>query len=197
MTRTSTAGRRSTDRRFTPVALTAMLILLSVLVAAAWELTGTSAEGPIVEILAPTQGRVGEAVELTLIVRNVSNVGGYQARALFDASTARFGGINHSSGDVAATGRFVQTIGPGEIAGGASFGMYSCATRSCDATTSKPVTSGASGDVTLGTISILPDAAGSLTIVISGLRIADTSGVDIPIAHDSLTITISVTDEGE
>jgi hypothetical protein len=168
-----------------------------VALAALWGLAGTSAEGPTFHVLAPEQARVGIPIELTVTVSNASDVGGYQARVLFDTGSAHLEGVSHANGAIAALGRYVQTLGPIEIDGGASFGVLSCATQECDAGYGKPVTSGASGDITLGTVSIVADKPGQLTIDLTGLRLASTSGADIPVTGTSQTLSVYVTDELE
>lgn len=189
--------RRSAQRRPAVIVLTAMLVLLTVLLAAIWGLRGTLADGPTLHVGAPEQVLVGTPIELTLQIHNAADVGGYQARVLFDSSVAHIEGVSHSGSDLAASGRFVQTLGPHELDSGATFGAFSCASRNCDDSATKSGGAGVSGDITLGTVSIVPNSPGQLTIDLSGLRLSGTNGGEIPVNGGSMSITVYVTDELE
>lgn len=168
-----------------------ILIILAAIVAGFWRLSDTSAEGPVFEISAPQQVEVGQPIELTLVVRNASGIGGYQSRLLFDTSRAHFSGVDHSANQIAAIGRYVQTLGPNEFDGGISFGLYSCPVDECGAT-GKPVDRGADGDLDLATISITPDQPGPLSLELTGLRFSDASGAEVAVETSALVVVVDV-----
>lgn len=193
--RGSGATRRPGEgRRPLTIALTVLLILLSVLLAANWGLSGANADGPSLSVSSPEQARAGEPIDVALILHNASDVGGYQVRASFGPLPARLEGVSHSDSSIAMLGRFIQTIGPLEQSGGASWGMFSCAGADCS---SAGKGDGASGDVVLGTFTVVADGTGPLTISLSGLRLSDASGVPIALANDAASVTVFVTEEQE
>lgn len=160
-----------------------LLIVGVALAAASWRLSATSAEGPVLEVSVPEQVEVGQTIDIMLVVRNASGIGGYQGKLLFDTSRARFSGLDHSANELAALGRFIQALGPNEFDGGVSFGLYSCPVDACG-NTGKPVNRGAEGDLHLATVSVTPEQPGPLSLELSELRFSDSAGfvvsVEIP-----------------
>ena len=167
------------------------LIIVVAILAGFWRFSDTSAEGPVLEVSAPEQVEVGQPIELTLVVRNASGIGGYQSRLLFDTSKAHLSGVDHSANDLAAIGRYIQTLGPNEFDGGISFGLYSCPVDECG-TTGKPVDRGADGDLNLATIRVTPDQPGPFSLELSDLRFADASGAEITVETTTLVVVVDV-----
>ena len=183
------------DNRVSRIAIT-LLIVVAAITAGVWRLTGTSAEGPTLEISYPAQAEVGGTIEISLLVRNASGIGGYQTRLLYDTSAAHLAGVDHAGNGIAGLGRFVQTLGPNEFDGGASFGLYSCPLDECNSG-GKPVDRGADGDVSLATIYVTPDQAGTLTLEFSSLRFTDASGSEVDVQTGSLTLSVNVVEGQE
>jgi len=167
------------------------LIVVAALLAGFWRFSDTSAEGPVLEILAPQQVEVGQPIELTLVVHNASGIGGYQPRLLYDTSRAHFSGVDHSGNQLAAIGRYIQTLGPNEFDGGVSFGLYSCPVDECGST-GKPVDRGADGELILATVLVTPDQPGPLSLELSDLRFSDASGAEVAVDATSLVVVVDV-----
>jgi len=184
------SAKRSSPGWFVRLGI-AFLIIGVALASASWRLTVTSAEGPVLDVTAPEQAEVGQPIDLTLVVRNASGIGGYQGKLLFDTSRARFSGVDHSANQLAAIGRFIQALGPNEFDGGVSFGLYSCPVDACGET-GKPVDRGADGELHLVTISVTPEQPGPLSLELSGMRFSDASGAEISVDTPSLIVAINV-----
>jgi hypothetical protein len=168
-----------------------LLIILAAILAGFWRFSDTSAEGPVLEISAPQQVEVGQPIELTLVVHNASGIGGYQSRLLFDTSRAHFSGVDHSGNQLAAIGRYIQTLGPNEFDGGVSFGLYSCPVDECG-TTGKPVDRGADGELNLVTIVVTPDQPGPFSLELSDLRFSDASGAEVAVEAATRVVVVDV-----
>lgn len=165
--------------------------MLAAVTAGIWRFSDTSAEGPTLEISAPAEVEVGRPVEVTVVVRNASGIGGYQTRLLYNSAEAHLSGVDHSNNDIARLGRFTQTLGPNEFEGGASFGLYSCPVDECGSN-GKPVDQGADGDLNLATISIVPDQPGILTFEFTDLRFSDAAGNEIAVDTGVLSLSVNV-----
>ncbi len=182
--------RRANSNRLLRFGIT-LLIIIVALLSGFWRLSDISAEGPILDVSAPAQVEVGQPIELTLVVRNASGIGGYQSRLLFDTSRAHLSGVDHSANELAAIGRFVQTLGPNEYDGGVSFGLYSCPVDECGAT-GKPVDRGADGELNLVTVRVTPDQPGPFSLELSDLRFSDASGTEVSVETSTLVVVVDV-----
>lgn len=188
------SARQTKLRRIDERILRGLIVILVVLVAITggiWRLSGTSAEGPTLEIIAPAEVQVGHPVDISIVVHNASGIGGYQARLLFDSSKAHLSGVDHRANQIANLGRFIQALGPNEFDGGVSFGLYSCPVDECG-DIGKPVDRGADGELNLATVSIVPDQPGILTFELSDLRFSDASGTEIAVETDVLSLSVNV-----
>src|SRR5215207_1631066 len=71
-----------------------------------------AAPGASLEIEVPTRVEVGEPIALKLVVRDVVDLAGYEARLQFDTQVAEFDGLVQRGNDVKAAGRDVAALGP-------------------------------------------------------------------------------------
>jgi hypothetical protein len=81
--------------------------------------------GAALEIDAPGQVKVGEPIQLKLVIRDAADIAGYETRLRFDTRVADFDGLLQRQNDVKASGRGVAALGPVVETDGVSFGQYS------------------------------------------------------------------------
>src|SRR5438046_2804910 len=75
--------------------------------------------GPaVLDIDAPRQVGVGEAVRLRLTVRGAADLGGYEAAVTFDPGAAEAGALFQRDNDLKQLGRAVEPLGEVPLPGG-------------------------------------------------------------------------------
>jgi hypothetical protein len=108
-------------------------VVISVALFSGITVVGTSppaaAADATLQIGAPTQGRVGEAIAITLTLEDAPRVAGYEAFASFDTSAAEFGGLFAGGEDAPQVD--VQTAVAGDSQAGAAFAVYTCEAADC------------------------------------------------------------------
>ena len=173
----------------------ALTVALSVCVAWAVTRPGTTAAAPSSQLTidGPSQVSVGQPIQLTVVLKNVSNVAGYQATLQYDTSAAHLNALTQRQNDLKKLGRSVETLGPIESPTGVTFGAYSCPYSSCADTSGKTkVSNGGKGTVKLASFAIVVDKAGPFTIQLSSLVFTDASGASIPVNVSNPTIEVLV-----
>ena len=140
-------------------------------------------------ISAPKQVAVGQTITIALKAIGVKNLAGYEGVLRFDSAAAEFDGLAQRSIALAGLGRDVEPLGPVVVPSGVAFGLYSCSLAGCGGSASRTTHPGASGTVTLAKLTLVPTAAGRLSIALGSMRFVDASGKLMTIA---LPGTISV-----
>src|SRR5215218_9186103 len=94
------------------------LALFGVITVVGSQPTATASNATL-HIEAPAQGRVGEAIGITLTLESAPRVAGYEAFASFDRTIEEFGGVFAGGEDAAQVD--VETAVAGDIEDGAAF----------------------------------------------------------------------------
>src|SRR3712207_5790741 len=106
------------------IALMIGAVLLALPPAASDQPAAAAAAGPSIQVAAPRKVDVGAPIELTLSVRDASDVAGYEAEVRFDPESVEFGGVVLPD-DLRQLGREPGLVAT-ELAQGAAFAVYSC-----------------------------------------------------------------------
>ncbi len=156
--------------------------------------TGTGAH---LVLSAPSSVAVGQTITVVLKATGVKNLAGYQGVLRYDSSAAEFDGMTQRTVALSGSGRDVQPLGPVEIPSGVAFGLYSCAISACgdapvgSASTRHP---GASGNVALAKITLIPTVAGKLTLALGSMRFVDASGQPLTVRlPGAITVKVGAT----
>jgi CSLREA domain-containing protein len=150
------------------------------------------AAGPTLRVSAPSQVAVGEAIPISLTVAGATDLAGYETLVLFDTSAAEFAGLHQLDNDLKRMGRDVGSLTVAEMPAGSAIGLYSCPTASCVNASGPRQSHGASGDVQLATVDILPLQAGLLEIKLDATRFVDAAGQPLAVAMPVTTLRVQV-----
>src|SRR4051812_47031814 len=144
------------------------------------------ATSPELEVTAPSQVRLGEAIRVTLTLPGADQVAGYEAFAHFDEQAAEFGGLFPGGEDApAATANTAIADGAKD---GTAFAVYTCITSGCP-TAPESVLEG-SQQLRNVTLRIVPDTAGILEIDLDHLRFVDSGGnrLDVGVSGNQFAV---------
>src|SRR4051812_735542 len=147
------------------------------------------ATSPELEVTAPSQVRLGEAIGVTLTLSGADQVAGYEALARFDEHAAEFGGLFPGGEDApAATGNTAIADGAKD---GTAFAVYTCVTSGCP-TGAASVLEG-SKQLRNVTLRIVPDRAGILEIDLDQVRFVDSLGnrLDVGVSGNHLAVVVA------
>ncbi len=141
-------------------------------------------------VAAPAEGRVGEAIPITLSHEPAPRVAGYEAFATIDRSAAEFGGVFAGGEDAPQVD--VQTAVAGDSPAGAAFAVYTCEATDCPGDRNNKH----EGRRQLQNVKfrIVPLTAGTLEVRFDALRFVDKKGR--PLDVDVQGADVSVTVEG-
>ena len=134
----------------------------------------------------------GEAVELELQAVNVRDLAGYELLITYDRSAAEFAGTEGIREAFAGTGRFVGELGPVETRDGVWLGMYTCPFGDCVKAKGERRPGGASGNVRLGTVRLLPTGLGQLDVRLGSARFVDSRGRSVTLAVPEEKMSVRV-----
>ena len=125
----------------------------------AWvELAPAAAAGP------------GHALQVAVVVHDAPDLAGWEAELRFDGKAAEYSGTRSEAG--AERRRFVPFAAV-EHGDGVTIGGWACPTGGCGASLT---TSGTSSAVVVATVELDPLVAGRLSLALSSVRLADSSG---------------------
>lgn len=174
--------------------LLVLTILLTLLVGVVSSVEARKAAPPSLILVAPQQVALGEPIEVMVMAKNASNLGGYQSDFLFDTTAAEFGGLSQRQNGVVQQGRDIHPLGAQETATGVVFGFYSCPATSCldDDSNRRWSDSGAQGDVELSRVTILPHQEGVLELALGNVQVVNSQGIPITIDLQGATIRVQV-----
>ena len=148
--------------------------------------------GPSLRIRVQRSVAEGEAVEIELEAVNVRDLAGYELLVTYDRTAAEFAGTEGVREAFAGTGRFVGPLGPVETKDGVWLGMYTCPFGDCVTAKGERRPSGASGNVQLGTIRLLPTGLGQLDVRLGSARFVDSRGRSVTLAVPEGKMSIRV-----
>ncbi|HEU5097958.1 MAG TPA: CSLREA domain-containing protein, partial [Roseiflexaceae bacterium] len=172
-------------------------LALAVLAMAPIATPRAAAQGPSLLVAAPAQVVAGQRLTLELAVRDIGDLGGYQAVLRFDTAAAHFNGMQHNLTALRAIGRDVGPLGPLEQPDGIAFGAYSCPVARCvGARDGARQTLGASGQIALATIEIIADRPGTLELALEAGPFVGAAGNLVAVAGTSQTIRVQVSPSG-
>ena len=150
--------------------------------------TQAEAAASTLVIAAPAQGRVGEAIPITLTLERAPRVAGYEAFATFDRSVAEFGGVFAGGEDAPQVD--VQTAVAGDTPAGAAFAVYTCEAADCPGDRNNKQ----EGRRQLENVKfrIVPLSPGNLEIRFDALRFVDKKGrlLDVDVQGAALSVAI-------
>jgi len=168
--------------------------------------TGLSAlSGPTsVSLVPPSTATVGELISVKLVVDNVLNLAGFQARVLVDPTQLRLTGAAILP-DLSRTGRDIMSLGPvwptieGEIVdnpGWVALGAATCPVANCsvagDARTASRLSSeGVSGHVELGLLQFMAASPGQYWIEVSNVKLVDPNGTALDTTLSGVWLTVT------
>ena len=133
-------------------------------------------------VSAPASVAVGQTITIVIRAAGVKNLAGYEGVLRFDSAAAQFDGLSQRTVALAGLGRDVEPLGPVEVPSGVAFGLYSCSLAGCGATSSRVAHAGATGTVALAKLTLVPTAAGRLSLALGSMRFVDASGKLMTIA---------------
>jgi CSLREA domain-containing protein len=175
-------------RRF--IFLNALCIALALGGALAPPPPPAAAQSLRLRIDAPATGAVGQALEVTLSLEGATDLGGYEALLAFEPGAASFGGLLHLPEALQNAGREPGPLGPVERAGAVAFGAYSCPFASCiHPAPGTRRSQGATGDLTLATLSLIPHQSGTLEL---SFAIAAVDAAGAALGFDTPTQTVRI-----
>ena len=148
--------------------------------------------GPSLRVRVQQSVVEGEAVELELEAVNVRDLAGYELLVTYDRSAAEFAGTQGIREAFAGTGRFVGELGPVETKDGVWLGLYTCPFGDCVKATGERRPDGASGNVRLGTVRLLPTGVGQLHVRFSSAQFVDSRGRSVTLAVPGKNIGVRV-----
>ncbi len=141
-----------------------------------------SGSGARLIVSAPTSVAVGQTLTIVIRAAGVKNLAGYEGVLRFDSAAAQFDGLSQRTVAMAGLGRDVEPLGPVEVPSGVAFGLYSCSLAGCGATSTRVAHAGATGTVALAKLTLLPTAAGRLSLALGSMRFVDAAGKLMTIA---------------
>lgn len=161
-------------------------LILAVLVAAAvgaalFLSRGTTARASqetFVELVQPQRARVGEQVDVKLIVNNAHNLAGFQSGVSYDPAGLRVAYANLEDG-LRGSGRDVMLLGPAGGDGKVILGAATCPAADCTAArpwNEQRIEQGVDGRVELATITFYADAPGRYELKLEGVQLVDPQG---------------------
>ena len=149
--------------------------------------------GPSLQIGAPQRVKLGAPFQVTLSIRDVADIAGYEINLGFDTSAADFGGVSQRrQGDLKALGRDIQNLGPIEHAGIISFGLFSCPLANCVDRNSARHDQGGRGQLRLATVELAAHKEGILELHFSGATFVDATGNTVSVSGADQTVRVQV-----
>lgn len=142
---------------------------------------GAVAPGPALEITAPAQVALGAPIELTLTVKGMNDIAGYEGNLLFDTSVAEFHQLLQRQNDLKQLGRDIVPLGAVEMPTGVAIGLSSCPVRDCVAGRGPRQGQGGRGTVKLATVALVAAKPGVLEIKLDGAKFVDAAGAPISV----------------
>lgn len=155
-----------------------VLIALATCVPLAWSV----APEPAIRIEpASIQANAGDTVQVTVEIRDVTNLGGFQFDLIYDPAIVQVDSV--ALGDFAgSTGRSVNPLGPKIEAGKAVYGAFSFGD-----------TAGPDGSGILATIMLKAKAGGQTFLKLQNAQVVDTGGTRISVSTEEATMIVSGT----
>jgi len=156
-------------------------------------LVAHAASGPVLDVSAPSRVGLGDPITLTLGLRNVADVAGYETVLLFDPAAAHFSVLRQRTNDLHRFNRGVQPLGPVVLSNGVTFGLFSCPAADCEHLSRGPrAAKGGHGSLTLARVVIVPDQPGTLKLRFGGTKIVDAQGTPITVGAADPVLTVQV-----
>lgn len=132
------------------------LIMASALVISTYvpSISQGAAVQPWLQIDGPQHVDVGQPIELTLTVKNATDIAGYETQVLFDTTAAHFTGLRQRKNDLKKLGRDVGPLTAVDLPNGIAIGLYSCPVVDCVAGKGPQQGKGGQGTIKLATLQI-------------------------------------------
>lgn len=153
-------------------------------------LPAQAAPAPRLELRGPASVAVGAPLVLTLVAQNATDLGAYEAHLRFDRSVAEFAGLQQRDAGLTATGRDFGALLNDAGSDGLRFGAYTCPLADCSDQSSAAKTAGASGEVTLATVTLKPQQAGALQLALDDVLLVGTDGTAQDASGATLTVQV-------
>jgi CSLREA domain-containing protein len=153
---------------------------------------------PVLVVAAPAQVAAGARIELAFTLRDVADLGGYQATLRFDPAAAHFNGLEHRLDVQRQVGRDIGGLGAVEQPAGITFGAYSCPVGQCVGARQGPRQDrGAAGSVELASVALIADQPGILELALDGVIAVDAAGALLPLDGARQVLRIHVGEAGD
>jgi CSLREA domain-containing protein len=148
---------------------------------------------PALLVEAPAQVAAGARIEIRLALRDIADLGGYQATLRFDPAAAHFNGLEHHPEAQRQLGRDSGGLGAVERPDGITFGAYSCPVGQCVGARQGPRQDrGAAGTVELATVALIADQPGTLELALDGAVVVDASGAPLAVENTRQVLRVQV-----
>lgn len=133
---------------------------------------GAARQAPVLQAVAPASVRTGQPVDLGLFVTGAPGIAGLELTVGFAPGAAHFSGWTPPAGIAAGSGVALPAV---ETSAGVTLGFVGCALEGC-------VAPAGSGSISVGTISVVPDRAGRLSLGLSRVKAVDAAGSAVSLA---------------
>jgi CSLREA domain-containing protein len=147
---------------------------------------------PVLQIDAPKQVRVGEAIGITLVVKDAIDIAGYEAAVLYDTTVAEFAGLQQRKNDLKKLRRDIGSLAVEQLPIGSVIGLFSCPTDNCVDHKGAKRNQGGSGTIKLATVDILPSRPGILEVMLGSVKFVDAAGNPVAVQIPSQAISVQV-----
>lgn len=148
--------------------------------------------GASVHLLPAGDVRVGEVIQLELVATNVRNLAGFQATIEVESDQLRLTGATIEE-DLTRSGRDILPLGPVLSSDAVILGAATCPVENCNQSVFDPVlqaSAGVEGNVTLATIELHANQAGSYTLSLDEVQLIDPEGqvLDVMVMDNLLVV---------
>ena len=136
------------------------------------------ADGASVKLVPAGEVRAGEVIEVELVAANVQNLAGFQATVRVNPQQLRLTGATIEE-DLTRSGRDILPLGPVLHADEVILGAATCPVEDCNQSVFDPViqaSAGVEGNVTLATIELHANQAGTYQLSLDEVQLIDPEG---------------------
>lgn len=149
-------------------------------------------DGASVKLVPAGDVRVGEVIQLELIATNVRNLAGFQATLKLKSDQLRLTGAAIEE-DLTRSGRDILPLGPVLLSDTVILGAATCPVEDCNQSVFDPTlqaSAGVEGNVTLATIELHANQAGSYTLSLDEVQLIDPEGqvLDVMVTEKLLVV---------
>lgn len=152
----------------------------------------------VLSIDAPDEVELGRPFSITMVIKGVNDLAGFDTALFYDSSALEFGGFNITADGIRGTGRDIDMLMAPNLPYGSSVGFFSCPTASCVERTTPRIEEGGTGDFPLVSVTLLANKVGQIEIKLGATHLVDVTGSALQARIETHTLLIEVVgDESE